>query len=113
MFAVYAQGSAPFSRIHATATEVSSPPEKAMPTRSPTGRDWRTLDMLSSLSACGVSPRAASDDGDSHAEGCVCDHGAAVATEERHTSCASAERDQSVVHRSAGDPGVGENVDGR
>src|SRR6478735_5145759 len=40
---------APFSRIHATATEVSSPPEKAMPTRSPTGRDWRTLDMPSSL----------------------------------------------------------------
>src|SRR6187431_813749 len=40
---------APLSRIHATATEVSRPPEKAMPTRSPTGRDWRTLDMPSSL----------------------------------------------------------------
>ncbi len=69
--------------------------------------------MLSSLSACGVSPRAASDDGDSHAEGCVCDHWRGGRTEERHTSCASAERDQSVVHRSTGDPGVGENVDGR
>src|SRR3546814_21082389 len=42
---VYVQGTAPLSRIHATATEVSSPPEKAMPTRSPTGRVWRTLDM--------------------------------------------------------------------
>src|SRR6478752_2486849 len=40
---------APLSRIHATATEVSRPPEKAMPTRSPTGRDWRTFDMASSL----------------------------------------------------------------
>src|ERR1700712_3438113 len=35
---------APFSRIQATATEVSRPPEKAMPTRSPTGRLVRTLD---------------------------------------------------------------------
>ena len=34
---------APFSRIQATATEVSRPPEKAMPTRSPTGREVRTL----------------------------------------------------------------------
>ena len=32
----------PFSRIHATATDVSRPPEKAMPIRSPTGSDWRT-----------------------------------------------------------------------
>src|SRR6185312_11022172 len=45
MSAVYAQGTAPFSRIHATATEVSRPPEKAMPTRSPTGREVSTLDM--------------------------------------------------------------------
>src|SRR5690242_6592532 len=44
MSAVYVHGTAPFSRIHATATEVSRPPEKAMPTRSPTGRDVRTLD---------------------------------------------------------------------
>src|SRR5690606_3533004 len=44
-----------FSRIHATATEVSRPPENAMPTFSPTGRDWSTLDMVSILSACGVS----------------------------------------------------------
>src|SRR5664279_2678698 len=35
---------APWWRIQATATEVSSPPEKAMPTRSPTGRLDRTLD---------------------------------------------------------------------
>ena len=39
------RGSAPFSRIQATATEVSRPPEKAMPTRSPTGREVRTLLM--------------------------------------------------------------------
>src|SRR4051794_1890998 len=44
MSAVYAQGTAPLSRIHATATEVSRPPEKAMPTRSPMGREVRTLD---------------------------------------------------------------------
>ncbi len=44
--AVYVQGTAPFSRIHATATEVSRPPEKAMPTRSPTGREVRTLDTM-------------------------------------------------------------------
>src|SRR6476659_1236107 len=43
--AVYVHGTAPFSRIQATATEVSRPPEKAMPTRSPTGSDVRTLDM--------------------------------------------------------------------
>jgi hypothetical protein len=47
--AVYVQGIAPFSRIHATATEVSRPPEKAMPTRSPTGREVRTLDMSAIL----------------------------------------------------------------
>src|SRR3954469_19017118 len=41
MSAVYAQGRAPFSRSQATATEVSSPPEKAMPMRSPTGTDDR------------------------------------------------------------------------
>src|SRR6476619_1650438 len=44
--AVYVHGTAPFSRIHATATEVSRPPEKAMPTRSQTGRDVRTLDTV-------------------------------------------------------------------
>src|SRR6478609_5312565 len=43
MSAVYVHGTAPFSRIHATATDVSSPPEKAMPTRSPTGREESTL----------------------------------------------------------------------
>ena len=41
--AVYAKGRAPFSRIHATAADVSRPPEKAMPTRSPTGRLESTL----------------------------------------------------------------------
>src|ERR1700733_15541284 len=45
MSAVYVHGTAPFSRIHATATDVSRPPEKAMPTRSPTGREASTLVM--------------------------------------------------------------------
>src|SRR6476619_8026377 len=45
--AVYVQGIAPLSRIHATATEVSSPPENAMPTRAPFGRVVRTLDIQS------------------------------------------------------------------
>ncbi|GAA1693534.1 hypothetical protein GCM10009792_12030 [Microcella alkalica] len=43
---MYVQGMAPLSRIHATATEVSRPPENAMPTRSPTGRDVKTLDTI-------------------------------------------------------------------
>ena len=38
-------GRAPFSRIQATAADVSRPPENAMPTRSPTGNDVRTFDM--------------------------------------------------------------------
>src|SRR5689334_4477835 len=46
--AVYVHGTAPLSRIHATATEVSRPPENAMPTRSPLGRVVRTLLMLGS-----------------------------------------------------------------
>src|SRR5690554_2470686 len=45
--AVYAQGTAPLARIQATATEVSRPPENAIPTRSPTGRLDSTLDMHS------------------------------------------------------------------
>src|SRR3954454_17971094 len=50
MSAVYVHGIAPLSRIHATATDVSRPPEKAIPTRSPTGREVRTLltELLSS-----------------------------------------------------------------
>src|SRR6056297_874794 len=40
---------APFSRIQATATEVSSPPENAIPTRSPTGKLASTLDMTQTL----------------------------------------------------------------
>ena len=39
--AVNAYGTAPCSRIHATAQQVSRPPEKAMPTRSPTGSEPR------------------------------------------------------------------------
>ena len=46
MSAVYVHGMAPLSRIQATATEVSRPPENAMPTRSPRGSVVRTLDML-------------------------------------------------------------------
>src|SRR5215468_10752047 len=47
--AVYVHGTAPFSRIQATATEVSRPPEKAIPTRSPTGREASTLVMAESI----------------------------------------------------------------
>src|ERR1700755_1196612 len=43
MSAVDVHGMAPLSRIQATATEVSRPPENAMPTRWPTGREVRTL----------------------------------------------------------------------
>ena len=43
MSAVYAYGKAPRSRIHATAAEVSSPPENAMPTRSPLGSEVKTF----------------------------------------------------------------------
>src|SRR3954471_4583846 len=42
--AVYVHGTAPLSRIHATATDVSRPPENAIPTRSPTGKEVSTLD---------------------------------------------------------------------
>ncbi len=47
--AVSAYGIAPCSRIHAIATVVSSPPENAIPTRSPTGTDVSTRDMRWSL----------------------------------------------------------------
>jgi hypothetical protein len=40
---VYVHGLAPFSFIHATATDVSSPPENAIPTFSPCGRDAKTF----------------------------------------------------------------------
>ncbi len=40
-----AYGTPPFSRIHATATDVSSPPENAMPIFSPVGSDVRIRDM--------------------------------------------------------------------
>ena len=49
--AVYAYGMAPWCRIQATATEVSRPPENAIPTRSPTGSEVTTLDMGSTLSS--------------------------------------------------------------
>ena len=42
-FAVYANGTPPLSRIHATAADVSSPPENAIPMRSPIGREVRTV----------------------------------------------------------------------
>src|SRR3954449_12162091 len=45
--AVNAYGIAPFSRIHASAHEVSSPPEKAIPTFSPTGSDPRMTPVSS------------------------------------------------------------------
>ena len=41
-----AYGIAPCSRIHATAQHVSSPPENAMPTRSPTGSEARIAPPL-------------------------------------------------------------------
>src|SRR4051794_16476626 len=47
--AVQVHGTAPLPRIHATATEVSRPPEKAIPTRSPTGRKVSTLDTGKSM----------------------------------------------------------------
>jgi hypothetical protein len=40
---------APFSFIQCRAAEVSSPPEKAMPTFWPTGKDSRITDMLENL----------------------------------------------------------------
>src|SRR5215207_9436550 len=55
MSAVYVHGTAPLSRIQATATEVSRPPEKAMPTRSPTGRDVSTLDTRTIMHDCAWS----------------------------------------------------------
>ena len=45
--AVYVHGIAPLSRIHATATEVSRPPENAMPTRSPFGQGGEDLAHVS------------------------------------------------------------------
>src|SRR3954447_6142551 len=52
---------APLSRIHATATEVSRPPENAMPTRSPFGSEVRTLLTVCPVCAVGggsgVGPR--------------------------------------------------------
>src|SRR5690625_5072286 len=58
MSAVYVHGTAPFSRIQATATDVSRPPEKATPTRSPTGREVSTFDTQASLGADAPSARA-------------------------------------------------------
>jgi hypothetical protein len=42
---------APFCLIQCRAAEVSSPPEKAMPTFSPVGNDSRIADMLENLNA--------------------------------------------------------------
>src|SRR5262249_335712 len=44
--AVNAYGVAPFSRIQASAQHVSSPPENAMPTRSPTGSASRMTPVI-------------------------------------------------------------------
>src|SRR5436309_2440089 len=41
-----AYGTAPFSRIHAIAQHVSSPPENAIPTRSPAGSEPRIAPPL-------------------------------------------------------------------
>src|SRR5262245_49616215 len=46
--AVNAYGIAPFSRIHASAQHVSSPPENAMPTRSPIGSELRMTSLTRS-----------------------------------------------------------------
>src|SRR6188474_2597246 len=54
MSAVYVNGIAPFSRIQATAHDVSRPPENAIPTFSPTGRELSTLDTSSSLEGRGA-----------------------------------------------------------
>jgi hypothetical protein len=40
---------APFCLIQCRAAEVSSPPEKAMPTFSPVGNDSRIADILENL----------------------------------------------------------------
>src|SRR4051812_6491414 len=57
--AVYVHETAPRSLIHATATEVSRPPEKAIPTRSPTGREVSTLDTMQvyAQSCISIQPR--------------------------------------------------------
>ena len=49
---------APRSRIHATATDVSSPPENAMPTRSPTGSDMSTSALEAEVEASGIADDA-------------------------------------------------------
>src|SRR5690242_6422982 len=72
--AVYAHGTAPFSRIQATATEVSRPPENAMPTFCPWGRDSRTFDtrwepICAWLSGCpGGIPDRQPGQGPAHVE---------------------------------------------
>src|SRR5215472_17511049 len=48
---------APFSRIHASAALVSRPPEKAMPTFSPAGRDCRMVAMANSNRIVGFTSR--------------------------------------------------------
>src|SRR3954451_19479002 len=51
--AVYACGTAPRSRSQATPTGVSSPPEKAIPIRSPAGRETRTFDIAANATGAG------------------------------------------------------------
>ena len=72
--AVNAYGIAPRSRIHASAQQVSRPPENAMPIRSPTGSESRMTPLMrppstawrncSSSSAPVMPSRAAIDAGD-------------------------------------------------
>ena len=57
--AVNAYGTAPCSRIHASAQLVSSPPEKAIPTRSPTGSEPR-ITRVATSTLTGGSAGAAS-----------------------------------------------------
>src|SRR6266404_3443532 len=56
--AVNAYGIAPCSRIQASAHDVSSPPENAMPTRSPTGSAARMTFALAEVGRERVRDRA-------------------------------------------------------
>src|SRR5690242_17882824 len=61
---------APFLRIQWMAAEVSRPPEKASPTRSPTGSFWRMCDIvLAGSERAGASGRGQKTHGSTR--GCV------------------------------------------
>ncbi len=82
---------APFSRIHATAVAVSSPPENAIPTRSPIGSAMSTFDMAGE----------ATGGGSGASSGCGPGGGPARAHQPRPARSSSAEHDSSAL-RSAG-----------